>query len=169
MALGAGPLGLEEEIASSGLLGCLSSWVDTLYTFWDSSTHYKTESVHFWGLMNSATKMQTLGFRDRAAGFPVLLAVAMLLWGVRLAWKVRTSNCHASRDKSQSSIRFRILDSGLGAWEFLIIVWVGDIKKWGNRIQGPVLQPYVSRSTRRPTRWKPWTWWARPWLAKSIP
>ena len=26
----------------------LSSWVDTLYTFWDSITHYKTESVCFW-------------------------------------------------------------------------------------------------------------------------
>ena len=30
--------------------------MDTLYTFWDNITHYKTESVHFWGLMNSATK-----------------------------------------------------------------------------------------------------------------
>ena len=30
--------------------------MDTLYTFWDNSTHYKTESVHFSGLMNSATK-----------------------------------------------------------------------------------------------------------------
>ena len=31
--------------------------MDTLYTFWDKITHYKTESVHFWGLMNSATKV----------------------------------------------------------------------------------------------------------------
>ena len=30
--------------------------MDTLYTFWDNITHYKTESVHFLGLMNSATK-----------------------------------------------------------------------------------------------------------------
>ena len=30
--------------------------MDTLYTFWDHITYYKTESVHFWGLMNSATK-----------------------------------------------------------------------------------------------------------------
>ena len=30
--------------------------MDTLYTFWDSITHYKTESVHFLGLMNSATR-----------------------------------------------------------------------------------------------------------------
>ena len=30
--------------------------MDTLYTFWVNITHYKTESVHFWGLMNSATK-----------------------------------------------------------------------------------------------------------------
>ena len=31
----------------------LSSWVDTLYTLWDNIPHYKTESVNFWGLMNS--------------------------------------------------------------------------------------------------------------------
>ena len=31
--------------------------MDTLYTFGDNSTHYKTESVSFWGLMNSATKI----------------------------------------------------------------------------------------------------------------
>ena len=35
--------------------------MDTLYTFWDNSTHYKTESVHFLGLMNSATKIRGLG------------------------------------------------------------------------------------------------------------
>ena len=34
--------------------------MDTLYTFWDNITHYKTESVHFLGLMNSATKEQPL-------------------------------------------------------------------------------------------------------------
>ena len=31
-----------------------------LYTFWDHVTYYKTESVHFWGLMNSATKRDLL-------------------------------------------------------------------------------------------------------------
>ena len=30
--------------------------LDTLYTFWDNITHYKRKSVHFLGLMNSATK-----------------------------------------------------------------------------------------------------------------
>ena len=25
--------------------------------FWDNTTHYKTKSVHFLGLMNSATKL----------------------------------------------------------------------------------------------------------------
>ena len=30
--------------------------MDTLYTFWDNITHYETKSVHFLGLMNSATK-----------------------------------------------------------------------------------------------------------------
>ena len=31
--------------------------MDALYTFWDNITHYKTECVHFLGLMNSATKL----------------------------------------------------------------------------------------------------------------
>ena len=30
--------------------------MDTLYTFGDNITHYRTESVHFLGLMNSETK-----------------------------------------------------------------------------------------------------------------
>ena len=30
--------------------------MDTLYTFWDNTTHYKTKSVDFLGLMTSATK-----------------------------------------------------------------------------------------------------------------
>ena len=48
--------------------------MDTLYTFWDNITHYKTESVDFWGLMNSATKigcigsMGLCGFNNRIAG-----------------------------------------------------------------------------------------------------
>ena len=33
--------------------------MDTLYTFWDNITYYKTESVYFLGLMNSATKFTT--------------------------------------------------------------------------------------------------------------
>ena len=33
----------------------------TLYTFWDNTTHYKTESVHFGGLMNSATRAPLKG------------------------------------------------------------------------------------------------------------
>ena len=37
--------------------------MDTLYTFRDNITHYKTKSVHFWGLMNSATKFRGLGLR----------------------------------------------------------------------------------------------------------
>ena len=32
--------------------------MDTLSTFGDNITHYKTESVHFWGLMNSATRLR---------------------------------------------------------------------------------------------------------------
>ena len=31
--------------------------MDTLYTFWENITHYKTDSVHFWGLRHSATKV----------------------------------------------------------------------------------------------------------------
>ena len=34
----------------------LSRWVDTLYALGDNITHYKTESVNFWGRLNSATK-----------------------------------------------------------------------------------------------------------------
>ena len=36
--------------------------MDTLYTFWDNITHYKTKSVHFLGLMNSATKRMSSGY-----------------------------------------------------------------------------------------------------------
>ena len=32
--------------------------MDTLYTFGDHNTQNKTESVHFWGLMNSASKIR---------------------------------------------------------------------------------------------------------------
>ena len=28
------------------------------FTFWDNITHYKTRSVHFWGLLNSATEAE---------------------------------------------------------------------------------------------------------------
>ena len=37
--------------------------MDTLYTFWDNITHYNIKSVHFLGLMNSATKslLRSLG------------------------------------------------------------------------------------------------------------
>ena len=38
------------------LLLLLSSWVDTLYTFGDNITYYKTKSLHCLGPMNSATK-----------------------------------------------------------------------------------------------------------------
>ena len=31
--------------------------MDTLYTFWDNISHYKTESVNFEGLLNAATKI----------------------------------------------------------------------------------------------------------------
>ena len=34
--------------------------MDTLYTFGDNFTHYKTESVYFWGLMNSANKVRVV-------------------------------------------------------------------------------------------------------------
>ena len=33
--------------------------MDTLYTFWDNTTHYKTKSVPFGGLMNPATKIRS--------------------------------------------------------------------------------------------------------------
>ena len=43
--------------------------MDTLSTFWDNITHYKTESVHFWGLMNSATKFRSQMPWVERAGF----------------------------------------------------------------------------------------------------
>ena len=49
--------------------------MDTLYTFWDNITHYKTESVNFLGL-NSATEigcwLRYWGFDFQAWGFRVL-------------------------------------------------------------------------------------------------
>ena len=39
--------------------------MDTLYTFWDNITHYRTESVHFLGLMNLATKYRVCAFGHR--------------------------------------------------------------------------------------------------------
>ena len=39
--------------------------MDTLYTFWDNIAHYKTESVDFLGLMNSATKRKMKRLRSR--------------------------------------------------------------------------------------------------------
>ena len=47
-------IGLVAEWIHFALLGI--SRVDTLYTCWDNITHYKTKSVHFLVLMNSATK-----------------------------------------------------------------------------------------------------------------
>ena len=46
--------------------------MDTLYTFGDNITHYKTESVHFLGLMNSATKIK----QPRLRGVPPTPAAA---------------------------------------------------------------------------------------------
>ena len=40
--------------------------MDTLYSFWDHITHYKTESVNFLGFMNSATKV--LGRSEEVEG-----------------------------------------------------------------------------------------------------
>ena len=45
--------------------------MDALYTFWDSITHYKTKSVHFFGLMNSATKLGKLLSQSSGVGFRV--------------------------------------------------------------------------------------------------
>ena len=39
-----------------GLFNLVAEWIHFAF-FWDNCTHYKTESVHFWGLMNSATKL----------------------------------------------------------------------------------------------------------------
>ena len=52
----------------------------------DNSTHYKTKSVHFLGLMNSATKLGFRGFR----GLGVRLKGFTRDWGSRfgeLIWE----------------------------------------------------------------------------------
>ena len=49
--------------------------MDTLYTFGDNSTHYKTESVNLLGLMNPATKLDCLGLQRVSTG---ALTVLML-------------------------------------------------------------------------------------------
>ena len=43
--------------------------MDTLYTFWDNITHYKTESVNVLGLMNSATQFQNPLTKAYASNF----------------------------------------------------------------------------------------------------
>ena len=48
--------------------------MDTFYTFWDNITHYKTERVHFWGLMNSATKIR-VPLRAPFSGIAMRLAI----------------------------------------------------------------------------------------------
>ena len=45
--------------------------MDSLYTFWDNTTHYKTESVHFSGLMSSVTKYRTLSQDRLNQAFPL--------------------------------------------------------------------------------------------------
>ena len=42
------------------------------YTFWDNITHYKTRSVHFLGLLNSATEAEegVLVFSTFGSAFP---------------------------------------------------------------------------------------------------
>ena len=50
--------------------------MDTLYTFGDNITHYKTESVHFLGLMNSATKLLWLSLQVALTSMPTIPAQA---------------------------------------------------------------------------------------------
>ena len=63
--------------------------MDTLYTFWDSITHYRTKSVHFLRLMNSATtsitllskSQKSLSSRQTESPLAELRAVLRLMWG----------------------------------------------------------------------------------------
>ena len=36
--------------------------MDTLYTFWDNTTHFKTKSVHFWGAYELSDKLREFVF-----------------------------------------------------------------------------------------------------------
>ena len=74
--------------------------MDTLYTFWDNITHYKTNSVDFLGLVNSATKVlrwvkvlclplksiHVLGLMNSATKLPV--TVLLRLSGLRWVFRV---------------------------------------------------------------------------------
>ena len=50
----------------------LAEWIH-FTLFWDIITHYKTESVHFLGLMNSATKVGGFGLQVSDSEFRVTL------------------------------------------------------------------------------------------------
>ena len=44
--------------ARHGINSLVAEWIHfTLFGILLPTTHYKTESLHFWGLMNSATKI----------------------------------------------------------------------------------------------------------------
>ena len=72
--------------------------MDALYTFLDNITHYKTKSVHFWELMNSATKIgcyrhgQLMGFREFSMGFS---RASQGVWG-SMGWGGATRFCAGS-------------------------------------------------------------------------
>ena len=69
-------MGFEVGLGAAWSLRSRDSGMEEFYTFWDNITHYKPESVYFWGLMNSATKFR---FEDLWAP----LSLAKRLWAFR--------------------------------------------------------------------------------------
>ena len=52
--------------------------MDTLYTFWQNITHYKTKSVHFLELMNSATKSRVWFSTGRSTLLKIVMVVSIV-------------------------------------------------------------------------------------------
>ena len=75
--------------------------MDILYTFWDNITHYKPESVHFLGLMSSATQF----------------CLKIRLWdlGLRVfhlrTYRFRDSECRTSSASPRALFYFKSLVS----------------------------------------------------------
>ena len=71
--------------------------MDTLFTFWDDITHYKAKTVHFWGLMNSATKViGLLNHREFVVMLFALCPIGMFL-GSPSPKSPKAPNCFSSQ------------------------------------------------------------------------
>ena len=75
--------------------------MDTLYTFWDNITHYKTESVYFLGLINSAIRYGVEAFFGFISGLEVF-QVRQEYFCVRFVLIPPVIPIHATVEKGRS-------------------------------------------------------------------